>query len=282
MEPQYPILSSGFARLFNGASDREKMKVYYQKVVDYNKYSKDYKLQMRLYEKDKLKFIQAKRIENIKCLIGKSSNFSQNVDYKKGLSHNMFYERLKNKFSSEIYESLSVLISYKPDYYFDRLYPEEIESLYETKSMTDEDVENALIGRTAGRYITDFTLIRDGLKIAIEIDEPYSLKTKQPYHIDDQKRNKFFLNNNWIVIRFCEEQILFDAHHCCSLIDSVADGILQGDICRVKRIYSEFPRIKKWDEKNINDLIKGNYREKYIKLRKDIDIATAEAEDSAL
>lgn len=75
-------------------------------------------------------------------------------------------------------------------------------------------------------YYPDFTLIcnKTGLHIDIEIDEPYTLLDKTPIHhteSNDDERNRFFLNKNWIVIRFTENQIIKHSNECIELIDNV-------------------------------------------------------------
>jgi very-short-patch-repair endonuclease len=81
------------------------------------------------------------------------------------------------------------------------------------------------------KYIPDFILkCRSGnLYIDIEIDEPYTKidEKLQPIHYvngSDEKRNKIFLENNWIVIRFTENQIINN-------LDEVADFIKQIHTC---------------------------------------------------
>lgn len=53
------------------------------------------------------------------------------------------------------------------------------------------------------------------LYIDIEIDEPYAYHSKKPIHIDDNKRNNYFLQKGWSIIRFAEVWIFrFDLCQC--------------------------------------------------------------------
>jgi len=71
-----------------------------------------------------------------------------------------------------------------------------------------------------GAYSTDFTISfpEIGIWIDVEIDEPYDYKTGKPTHCSDDERdrnrNSFFLLNNWIVVRFSEEQVVRYPESC--------------------------------------------------------------------
>ncbi len=75
-----------------------------------------------------------------------------------------------------------------------------------------------------GAYSTDFTISfpEIGIWIDVEIDEPYDYKTGNPTHCSDDERdrnrNSFFLKNNWIVVRFSEEQVVRYPESCCKEI----------------------------------------------------------------
>tara|TARA_R110002012_G_scaffold319996_1_gene542059 strand:+ start:1224 stop:2597 length:1374 start_codon:yes stop_codon:yes gene_type:complete len=74
-------------------------------------------------------------------------------------------------------------------------------------------------------YFPDFVFIcnKTGLHIDIEIDEPYSFSEKKPTHhteSKDNERNRFFLDNNWIIIRFSERQIIQESEKCVEVIEN--------------------------------------------------------------
>jgi hypothetical protein len=78
-------------------------------------------------------------------------------------------------------------------------------------------------------YVPDiiFQDIVTNIHIDIEIDEPYSLSDQAPIHCIDlgpdseKKRNVFFNNHGWIVIRFSESQVLTDPESCCRFVAKV-------------------------------------------------------------
>jgi hypothetical protein len=81
-------------------------------------------------------------------------------------------------------------------------------------------------------YYPDFTFIcnKTNLHIDIEIDEPYSLLDKKPIHhteSNDDERNRFFLEQNWCVIRFSEKQIATQSKECINLLKSFINSILE-------------------------------------------------------
>jgi hypothetical protein len=56
-----------------------------------------------------------------------------------------------------------------------------------------------------------------GLRIDIEVDEPYVWTTGEPRHClgQDEARNAFFLQQQWLVLRFTEEQVARYPMACC-------------------------------------------------------------------
>lgn len=79
-------------------------------------------------------------------------------------------------------------------------------------------------------YYPDFVFIceKTNLHIDIEIDEPYSLIDKNPIHYinsNDEERNNCFIENNWIVVRFSEVQILKNVDDCIQTIESIINSI---------------------------------------------------------
>jgi hypothetical protein len=68
-----------------------------------------------------------------------------------------------------------------------------------------------------------------GLAIDIEIDEPYEGRTGKPHYcIDrgkDNQRNQFFLERNWVVMRFSELQVVKYPDSCCKAIARIVSQI---------------------------------------------------------
>jgi hypothetical protein len=70
-------------------------------------------------------------------------------------------------------------------------------------------------------YYPDFTLInkKNQLFVDIEIDEPYNFRGR-PTHTQgsDDKRNAYFVESGWVVVRFAEEQIARQPLQCCKFL----------------------------------------------------------------
>jgi hypothetical protein len=88
-----------------------------------------------------------------------------------------------------------------------------------------------------------------GFYIDIEIDERYDFHTKKPIHYigsEDEERNKYFLDRNWFVIRFAEEQILNHSNECCLFIKQVIDIIINPDLFNAYSSFNNMQKIKRW------------------------------------
>ncbi|HEY9864221.1 MAG TPA: hypothetical protein V6D21_08585 [Candidatus Obscuribacterales bacterium] len=128
------------------------------------------------------------------------------------------------------------------------------------------------IPNTSFCYTADFILIHQatGLAIDIEIDEPYDGKTGKPHHcVDqnkDQQRNRFFLERNWVVIRFSEYQVVKCPEGCCKAIAQVIFQIT-GDyrgLIKLQNVKELVPQ-KQWKVKEAVYMAKTNFRQSYLK-----------------
>lgn len=114
-------------------------------------------------------------------------------------------------------------------------------------------------------YNPDFTFIckQTNLHIDIEIDEPYSISEKLPIHYigsSDDKRNEFFLNNNWCIIRFSERQIIQNTSECIETIKSIYNSIIG-----MYSYYSTNLSIEaRWTYEESLIMQKNRYRENYL------------------
>lgn len=122
-------------------------------------------------------------------------------------------------------------------------------------------------------FSTDFAVVLDelSLHIDVEIDEPFDLKKKRPTHcIDDyhdRYRNRFFLQGNWIIIRFAEEQIVRYPRSCCREI-AAAIAQVTGIDKFLKPLEKEpiLPPVQQWTKKQARRMAKQNYRDTYLSL----------------
>ncbi len=124
---------------------------------------------------------------------------------------------------------------------------------------------------TSFRYTADFILVHQptGLAIDIEIDEPYDGRTGKPHHcVDrnkDNQRNQFFLERNWVVIRFSELQVVKYPDSCCKAIARVVSEIT-GDyrgLVQLQNVKELLPQ-KQWKVKEAVYMAKVKFRNSYI------------------
>ena len=81
-------------------------------------------------------------------------------------------------------------------------------------------------------YFPDIIITVKGKCIDIEIDEKYEFNTKKEIHyvgIDDY-RNETFINWNWFVLRFAEEQIIYHLKECVLVVSKFIKFLETGDI----------------------------------------------------
>ncbi len=119
-------------------------------------------------------------------------------------------------------------------------------------------------------YSADFLIVHtSGLSIDIEIDEPYVGNTKEPHHCIDQRkdniRNKFFNNNNWVVIRFSEKQAVKYPYGCCKVIAQVIARV-SGDFTFLNQLNNvpSLPPEPMWTIKQAKKWASVNYRRTYL------------------
>lgn len=119
-------------------------------------------------------------------------------------------------------------------------------------------------------YSADFIIVHtNGLSIDIEIDEPYVGNTKAPHHCIDQgkdnRRNQFFTNNNWVVIRFSEKQVVKYPYGCCKVIAQVIAKV-SGDYTYISQLHSvpSLPLEPMWTIKQAKKWASVNYRRTYL------------------
>ncbi|MDJ0367442.1 hypothetical protein QMK33_20020 [Hymenobacter sp. H14-R3] len=125
-------------------------------------------------------------------------------------------------------------------------------------------------------FMPDFILSIASTKqnVVIEIDEPYVGSDGTPIHCIDSKddyRDKYFLNNGWIVIRFAEEQIIKHSFECCWFI---ADTLLRNtSSSEVVSIHNEMisywdeivlTKIPQWTTEQANKMAFARYRNAYL------------------
>lgn len=123
-------------------------------------------------------------------------------------------------------------------------------------------------------YSIDFAIVFDEIGVCIdcEIDEPYDYKSRRPTHCIDQQadaiRNSFFVEGNWIVIRFSEAQIVLHPHSCCKTIAALLSRIMGSN--KFLRGFENVPHLKptpKWTKRQAKKMAKARVRDRYLSRR---------------
>lgn len=105
------------------------------------------------------------------------------------------------------------------------------------------------------------------LYIDIEIDEPYNGMDKKPTHcIDvdkDKNRDDFFVSNNWVVIRFAEEQVMRQPESCCRFIVKTILWLTGKPIPDVLKEAEDLNPINRWNLQSAKKMARDDYRDMY-------------------
>jgi hypothetical protein len=105
-----------------------------------------------------------------------------------------------------------------------------------------------------------------GLSIDIEIDEPYEGKSKYPHHCQDNEqdrnRDNFFLEKNWIIVRFAEEQVVKYPHACAFYLAELISR-LTGEKFQVSR--GQLKPVSTWTFAQARLLAYQCHRERYLR-----------------
>jgi hypothetical protein len=119
-------------------------------------------------------------------------------------------------------------------------------------------------------YSSDFTIILPNkFSIIVELDEPYEGRSKKPYHCTDTKkdldRDEFFVNREWIVIRFSEYQTCAYPIECCYEIAILIDRFNSSTSYSNKFVnISRLALDPQWDTKKAVAMARKDYRLQYL------------------
>ena len=131
------------------------------------------------------------------------------------------------------------------------------------------------------QYMPDFviSLEEENLNMIVEIDEPYVGKNGMPIHFansHDLQRDSWFLNRNWIVLRFAEEQIIKNPIACiCHIVDIlrqntpftgiINESILLSTLFGPKPQFDEaLVKIPQWTKEQAREMAAVRYRNNYL------------------
>ncbi len=105
-----------------------------------------------------------------------------------------------------------------------------------------------------------------GLRIDIEIDEPYSGSTRKPMHwlgSYDDDRDVYFTKNGWVVIRFAEIQVVQHPQACIRHVAKVVDSLL-GTTYGAGMTGPDLQPIPRWTYDQASYWAATNHREGYL------------------
>jgi very-short-patch-repair endonuclease len=121
-------------------------------------------------------------------------------------------------------------------------------------------------------YTPDFIYCDGRIAIDIEIDEPYDFRTKKATHFcsednmthSDDSRDGYFLEKNWVVMRFSEKQIYTQPKQCVELIKCIIESLC----IDIDGMYSLGALIKDecWTNQQALHYAEVNYRSSYYKV----------------
>jgi len=116
-------------------------------------------------------------------------------------------------------------------------------------------------------YTVDFAYQHpSGLRIDIEIDEPYVYTSKQPIHYQgkDDKRNQAFLDRGWVVIRFAESQVIQQPESCCKEIAKIiAEALADPALLKPFAQVPELTPVPHWTQAEAEEMARQNTRNRY-------------------
>jgi hypothetical protein len=121
-------------------------------------------------------------------------------------------------------------------------------------------------------YYPDFVLHYEpcSLWIDIEIDEPYSLPHGEPTHYigADERRNQFFLDKGWGVVRFTEEQVVRQPLACCRFLAELLHALTGDDsfLLELKNAPELTIRPYPWTEEDSRYMATYKTRQSYLRL----------------
>jgi hypothetical protein len=106
-----------------------------------------------------------------------------------------------------------------------------------------------------------------GLRIDVEIDEPYSGRTRKPMHwlgSYDDDRDLYFSNNGWVVVRFAERQVVCQPLACVDYLIKLVNGLLHRSVVpRLEEVDSLVP-VDRWSWEEAARMAANNERENYL------------------
>lgn len=134
---------------------------------------------------------------------------------------------------------------------------------------TNKTLDTSCFKDWSPNYVCDFVFYDEttGLKIDIEIDEPYIGGTLTPIHYlgVDENRNNFFSQNGWFIIRFTEKQVVSNPDGCCKVVaDLIKDVTKKESYSNKLKKHKDLVPVPQWTAEQAILKAKQKYRESYL------------------
>ncbi len=211
-----------------------------QQLKNYQKEYEIYLEKIKIYKRDMIAFKANFTINYLKEVLKETSKpiLHQYEDMLTGASENYFFKKLTQTFGKNILKGYTIPFN----------------------------------GMWESSYLPDIVFYDEttGLCIDIEIDEPYVGSTGEAIHFlnnkHDEQRNRTFLRENWLVIRFAEEQVVKYPIECCNFIKKIIQDVTLDIISYndINKDVAGLPKIKQWTKDDAQKLAFTRYRNSYL------------------
>lgn len=127
------------------------------------------------------------------------------------------------------------------------------------------------INRKVGNFFPDIVIqVRDNKCIDVEIDEPYEFTNKEEIHFigcGDEKRNEYFQNQGWFVLRFSEINLVKYFDECVLIVENLVKFLRFNKPKYLEKLLSLKERIEhtQWTFEEAHFMALKNYRKKWNK-----------------
>jgi hypothetical protein len=199
----------------------------------------------------------------------------------------VFGKPIKQQFTQNMVETYPQLIFPLQDSVF-----VELESHDNYRSGISESRFEHKLSKYFGEYLRKNMVIRDGRKypyqpdyifyypeknlcIDIEVDEPYVYSDGKPIHFDNERRNSYFSNKGWGIIRFSEEQVCRYPELCCKVIGEYIK-MVTGEWIWIEGFHKHDDLYDHpiWTKEEAERMASGHHRDSYLTLLKAINEET--------
>lgn len=283
----------GLIKVFSNNSEKRK------------KYEEDKKIYPKLIQEAKLRY-EIEMKEYNQRLVVMENDYMEEINYYKKLEYSQYLNEISN-WEIEVEKILEPesLMNYRRqlrrDFFCGVLKPVMNQSCLSTKKGVCENYFFVVLKKRFGNivyqgltldlgferpYMPDITIYdnANGYCIDIEIDEPYIGCNGTPIHFvensHDERRDTFFVENGWIVIRFAEKQVSQNSNECCDVVAETINRISDGMTLPIVSNTNTLPIVKRWTKDEAHKMAFRRERNNYLskKLLENLNNETIEVD----